>query len=213
LGRMPSIGRAMLHDIRQTVPNHELIESFDIAVTSPPYATALPYIDTQRLSLVWLGLSQAKAINSLEETLIGSREFRKSVQKQWIDRMQNNIDDLPAPVVDFCNQLQNALTNQDGFRRQAVPTLLYRYFVDMKQVFVNVHGLLKQNGKFCLVVGHNQTTIGGVKYSFDTPALLEQVAISVGWKAFELTQLQAYQRFSLHSQNAINQESLIVLMK
>jgi len=73
LGRMPSIGRAMLHDIRQTVPNHELIESFDIAVTSPPYATALPYIDTQRLSLVWLGLSQAKAINSLEETLIGSR--------------------------------------------------------------------------------------------------------------------------------------------
>jgi len=29
---------------------------FDMALTSPPYAMALPYIDTQRLSLIWLEL-------------------------------------------------------------------------------------------------------------------------------------------------------------
>ena len=36
--------------------NPDEFPRFDLAVTSPPYATALPYVDTQRLSIVWLGL-------------------------------------------------------------------------------------------------------------------------------------------------------------
>lgn len=213
LGRLPQTGQAILHDIRIEPTQSTLKESFDVAITSPPYATALPYIDTQRLSLVWLGLSPAKQINGLEETLIGSREFRKSVQKQWIERMRLNADSLPETISQFCNQLQSSLGASDGFRRQAVPPLLYRYFVDMKLMFINVNKLLKKGSKFCLVVGHNQTTIGGVKHSFDTPTMLVEVALSIGWKLQELTQLQAYQRYSLHSQNAINEESLIVLVK
>ena len=173
----------------------------------------MPYIDTQRLSLVWLSLSPANQINGLEATLIGSREFKKSVQNQWTIKMSQNDDNLPESIHQFCNLLQKSLGEQDGFRRQAVPSLLYRYFSDMKQMFINVHKLLKKDGKFCLVVGHNQTTIGGVKHSFNTPALLVEVALSVGWRHCESIQLQAYQRFSLHQKNAINEESLLVLAK
>jgi len=48
---------------------------FDIARTSPPYATALPYIDTSRLSLVWLKLTPPSKIKDLEYRLLGSREI------------------------------------------------------------------------------------------------------------------------------------------
>lgn len=37
---------------------------FDCAITSPPYATALPYIDTQRLSIVWLGLASPDEVKN-----------------------------------------------------------------------------------------------------------------------------------------------------
>ena len=40
---------------------------FDAAITSPPYVSALPYIDTQRLSLAVLGLIDATDIRSKEK--------------------------------------------------------------------------------------------------------------------------------------------------
>lgn len=203
--------KAILHDIRKTYSHFDYESYFDIAITSPPYATALPYIDTQRLSLVWLGLIESTQINPLEEKLIGSREFKKTVQKLWIERMLNNADSLPEEIAIFCIKLQNTLSISDGFRRQAVPSLLYRYFSDMQAAFRNVSKLIKNDGIFALVVGHNQTTIGGVKYNIDTPQLLTQVAENVNWEIVEITKLQAYQRYSLHSSNAINEESLIVL--
>ena len=56
---------------------------FDGVITSPPYANALPYIDTQRLSLVLLGLIDAKEIMAVDRTLIGSREIRSSIGSRW----------------------------------------------------------------------------------------------------------------------------------
>ena len=47
----------------------------DAAITSPPYATALPYVDTQRLSLCLLGLIPSSAIRTAERMLIGNREI------------------------------------------------------------------------------------------------------------------------------------------
>lgn len=206
-------GNAILHDIRQTqnIANYE--SYFDVAITSPPYSTALPYIDTQRLSLVWLGLIEAVQINPLEEELIGSREFKKVTFNRWLTRMQGNQDGIPNSMSAFCNGLQDSLLPTDGFRRQAVPSLLYRYFSDMQKMFSNVLYMMKNDGLFALVVGHNQTTIGGIKHRIDTPTLLAQVAEHIGWTVSEVTRLQAYHRYSLHSSNAINEESLIILKK
>ena len=49
--------------------------AFDAVITSPPYATALPYIDTQRLSLVLLGLIGADELRATEAALVGAREI------------------------------------------------------------------------------------------------------------------------------------------
>ncbi len=59
-------------DIRDAESLIDFVD-FDAAITSPPYATALPYIDTQRLSLIWLGFASPKEVKVLENNLIGSR--------------------------------------------------------------------------------------------------------------------------------------------
>lgn len=183
----------------------------DIAITSPPYATALPYIDTQRLSLIWLGLLEPKEIGLVESDLTGSREMRSQEKRRALDALQRNTEQLPDSEWRFCLSLQRELTSQDGFRRQAVPSLLYRYFVQMKKMFESTSKALKVNAPFALIVGHNHTVLGGRRFDIDTPGHLVSLANSVGWTTDEVTALQAYQRFGMHASNAVQAETLIVV--
>jgi site-specific DNA-methyltransferase (cytosine-N4-specific) len=69
---------ALLEDIRSNEIIKKYENQFDFFITSPPYATALPYIDTQRLSSVWLNLIDVSQIRNYEKILIGTRELTKS---------------------------------------------------------------------------------------------------------------------------------------
>ena len=55
-----------------TLPS--LVGKVDAVITSPPYATALPYIDTDRLSLIYLGLLPRDRHRALDMEMIGNRE-------------------------------------------------------------------------------------------------------------------------------------------
>jgi hypothetical protein len=184
---------------------------FDAAITSPPYATALPYIDTQRLSLVWVGLCKPNDILSLDADLIGSREFRGKGKSEWCAKLESNSENLPRPVVEFCIKLYKAVGVSDGFRRRAVPSLLYRYFSDMQKTFSSVRKFLKQKAPFALIIGHNRTTLGGKCFKIDTPSLLAEVAINTGWKVIENTPLETYKRYGINKNNAVLSETLMVL--
>ena len=184
---------------------------FDAAITSPPYATALPYIDTQRISLVWLELCNATEIGKLEASLIGSRELLKSEKNKWAEVIKLNGSDLPDEIFNLIIMMNNSLTEKDGFRKQAVPALTYKYFSEMKEMFVNVKKMMKEDALYGLVVGHNKTTLGGTEYNIDTPKLLAILAQSCRWNIEELFPLQTYKRYGLNSKNAINRETLIIL--
>lgn len=184
---------------------------FDCAITSPPYAMALPYIDTQRLSLVWLGLAKPSSILPLESELIGSRELRGTARQRFSTALKNNPLDLPRAQLKFCQSLDAALAAGDGFRRQAVPSLLYRYFASMKQSFAGVKRAMKKDAPFALVVGHNHTTLGGRRFDIDTPKHLADLAVSVGWSVEEMFPLQTYRRFGYHAANAVEAETLVLL--
>ncbi|MBS1530774.1 MAG: DNA methylase [Bacteroidetes bacterium] len=189
-------------------------ESFDFAITSPPYATALPYIDTQRLSLVWLNLINASQIKELESELIGSREFKmKLEQEKWNTNLHKNKLNLPESIHTFCKKLSNSLISSDGFRKKALPSLLYRYFYDMEVAFQSVYNQLKPEKYFALIVGHNHTMIGGKRTEINTPELLTFVGEKIGFQIEEVTKLEAYHRYGLNSSNAVQSESLIVFKK
>ena len=201
--------KAFTIDIRELEGNR----NFDVAITSPPYATALPYIDTQRLSLVWLGLCEPKEIATLQSQLIGSRELTVGVKREIEERLLANLDKLPREVVDLCVHLNESLIDTDGFRRRAVPTLLYRYFADMGKMFRSVLEVMKDGSAFALVVGHNHTVIGGKRYDINTPQLLVEVARSCGWIYEETIPLEVYSRYGLNQKNATEGEDLIIFRK
>jgi len=174
---------------------------------------ALPYIDTQRLSLVWLNLVPPSDILKLEAELIGSREIRGVSRSELTNRMTTNSGGLPEAQVTFCQMLQKGIGPDDGFRRKAVPSLLYRYFEQMQRSFRATYSMLKNGGRFALVVGHNHTVLKGERYDIDTPHHLANLAEYVGWHVDELLQLQTYQRYGYHTGNAVRAESLLFLRK
>lgn len=204
--------RAINIDCKKAVGHESLgAGTFDLALTSPPYATALPYIDTQRLSLVWLGLLAPSDVMLLEAELVGSREIRGAGKKTLLAILEGNEDKLPDTEASFCIQLQQALSETDGFRRQAVPRLLYRYFSAMSDVFASVRGLVKESSPFGLIVGGNHTVLGGTRFDINTPQHLANLATSKGWQHVETIPLQTYKRYGLHQNNATTIEALVIL--
>ena len=182
-------------------------------MTSPPYATALPYIDTQRLSLIWLELISPDVLRNAEELLIGSREAKITVLNSLNNELSNNKAKLPFEVIEYCRLLQDHISEDDGFRRKAVPLLLYRYFSDMVNSFVTIHNVMKRGGKYLLIVGTNRTTLGGTLFQIDTPRFLSQLATHAGWNIVEQLPLETYKRYGIHAANAVQSETLIVLQK
>lgn len=213
LEKKPALSKALLLDSRSiNMGNSELGKNkFDCALTSPPYATALPYIDTQRLSLVWLELLQPSEILRLEAQLIGSREVRGESKRQLLIDLKENRCGLPKQQVDYCCMLQSALSEEDGFRRQAVPLLLYRYFVGMAEVFKSMQLCVKNGAPFALVVGSNHTVLGKVRFDINTPQHLAEIAQSCGWVHEETVPLQTYQRYGYHMSNAVSSEGLVIV--
>jgi site-specific DNA-methyltransferase (cytosine-N4-specific) len=210
LGVAKSNSRAVVSDVR-SAKSVELGGHFDAAITSPPYATALPYIDTQRLSLVWLGLCDPEDTGPLDGALIGSREVKRREQLDLTQKLRDNAGGLPEPQADFCRGLAGALGAGDGFRRQAVPPLIYRYMVDMRDGFQTVASLLRKGAPYALIIGHNHTVLSGLRRDIDTPSHLASLAQSTGWLLQEAIPLQTYPRYGLHAVNAVGSETLLIL--
>ncbi len=184
----------------------------ELAITSPPYAMALPYIDTQRLSLIWLDLVTPADLPALQAHLVGSREFIGD-DASWNERLSGNADRLPTKALRFCRNLALSVGGSDGFRRKAVPQLLYRYLLGMREMFAEVANLLVPGARFYLVVGHNHTTLNGTRIDIDTPQLLTQLLDDTGLRVDRRLELQTYKRYGLHQRNAVNREELLVLQK
>lgn len=205
-------GKAILLDSRNLSPNTPGIDGlFDCALTSPPYATALPYIDTQRLSLVWLGLVPPEEILPLEARLVGSRESRGAERRELAGLLNSNAKGLPDDQVKYCTTLAAAIGEADGFRRKAVPGLLYRYFAGMAASFRSVRSIMRDGAPYVLVVGGNHTILGGRRFDIDTPAHLASLAESNGWRTREILPLQTYQRYGYHMNNAVAKEAMVIL--
>ncbi len=173
-------------------------------ISSPPYATALPYIDTDRLSIVLLGLAQARELGELEQILVGSREWKAQEQRFWAGSIAQNQELLPTEVAALCQRLAEA-QSEAGFRRRAVPGLLYRYFVRMRSALAAVSETMSQGDRAVFIVGANRTTTAdGESIAIETPALLAAVAEEVGFEVEEILGLDAFPRFGLHQANGID---------
>ena len=208
---------ALLGDIRRAfslLNKHSCTsrtKKFDGAITSPPYATGLPYVDTDRLSLVLLGLINAEDIQDTQRGLIGNREISKSERDSLLSAIGDNAANLPDNVIEFCRELKDAVDSGDGFRKRNSPAVIYKYFAEMAESFTQVRKLLKVSAPYALVVGVNRTTLGGKRFLINTPQLLIEIAAQTGFELDQLIKLDTYHRYHIHRANSINSEYLIIL--
>jgi len=211
LGRITSSQNAVLGDNREL---HGQIAKrrFDAVITSPPYETALPYIDTQRLSLVLLGHIPPTAIQSTEQALTGARDISPRERRDIEAHIVAGDAALPREVVDLCRELLGALAKKEnGFRRRNRPALVYRYFHNMAKFFTSLRNVTTPGAKVALVVGPSRTTLSGKEFIIDTPGLLGLVGEHCGFKLSMTVPMNTYPRYDLHQRNSIGSEVLTVL--
>ena len=200
--------------------DHRLVEpeQVDMVITSPPYATALPYIDTDRLSLLLLGLGNTRKIRRLDRSLVGSREFTFSEYKSLIDQLM--CDDgqkrgLPSELIEFLRYLHRE--NQPlgvGFRRRNLPALLYRYFLDMREALKEIYRVLRPKGQCYLVIGDNRTTLGtGQSIRIQTGHYLEGTARGLGFEIEEAIPITVTVEDRVHVKNAIKENLVLRFRK
>jgi Putative RNA methylase family UPF0020 len=185
-----------------------------LILTSPPYASALPYIDTDRLSLVALGMAGVPELRSLDRELVGSREWTRTEQRRWDARRTANADRLPRSIVRLLAKIERAQAGEDvGFRRAAVPALLYRYFASMGRTIDTWSRVLRPGESAVLIVGRNQTTAGGEAVEIPTSELLADVAATRQFEVREIVKLEAWPRYGLHSANGVLREDAVILTR
>ena len=188
--------------------------SVDLVITSPPYATALPYIDTDRLSLLVLfGLSSVER-RPLESGITGSREISPADRKR-LDASDVDGILLPRSSRDFLKMLRHRVSSdgEAGFRKQAMPSLLTRYLVDMSAALNNVHSVCRRGAELMIVIGDNRTELGGVQLGIPSTDLVDDIAQEQGFHALERIDISVTTENMLHQKNAITKNVVLRLRK
>lgn len=188
-------------------------DSIDFVLTSPPYATALPYIDTDRLSLLVLLGMTATDRRPLEQHLTGSREITAS-ERVLFEAELSRDNGLPENLLTFLRELHTTISQADvGFRRKNMPALLLRFFLDMKQVLGNVYWAMKQNSLATVVLGDNVTNVDGHPIVIPTTKLVESLGKSIGLELLEEIPITVTTEDLFHIKNAIKRNLVLVFRK
>jgi len=183
-----------------------------LLVTSPPYATALPYIDTDRLSLIVLGLLSRKDHRSREELMIGNRETLESQRQAMWDGYQAKRKELPESICSFIDDLaHHHHGDQVGFRRRNLPALLAKYFTDMADAMSSAKSLMKPGAYGFYVVGNNSTNVDGRRVEIPTDRFLWEIASKVGWNQEKLVSMELLPSRDIFRMNRGSAETILVL--
>lgn len=188
--------------------------SIDVIITSPPYATALPYLDTDRLSLCYLGLLPRPEHRLRDKFMIGNREVSERIRKDYWDQYIFGKSNLPVSVTSLIDKVHdlNAGTIV-GFRRRNLPALLSKYFFDMKEVIEGMKMALKPGHCAFVVVGNNHTIAGGQRVEIPTARLLQDIAALIGFEVAEPLQMDMLVSRDIFKGNAMASEEILVFRK
>lgn len=211
------IGQAVLGSSTQSesyLAMDDLGRSIDCVVSSPPYATALPYLDTDRLSLSAVFGLDRKQRTTIERTLIGSRETSKKETGRFEEMIDSGIsNDLPVSTQTFVQELLMAVRADPsaGFRRQQLPTVLWRYFLGISHVMHEIRPRMKRGSHLWFVLGNSHTKIGGKKWLVPTTREFIAIATATGFDVIEEIPITVTREDLAHSRHSITKNTIVHL--
>lgn len=186
----------------------------DAVITSPPYAAALPYIDTDRLSLIYLKLSGRRRHRNLDMTMIGNREITTGKRFEYWDYYGRNKEMLPAMTRSMIERIDRLNGDASvGFRRRNMAALLSRYFFDMRKTLQQLYRLLKCGGSVFIVIGNNRTKAGGEAVEINTADHLAKIGAELGFKLKDGLSMEMLVSRDIFKKNAVRSERIIRLEK
>lgn len=187
--------------------------TIDAILTSPPYATALPYIDTDRLSLLVIDGISSTERRPIENELTGSREIGPVDRRKF--EASDATTNLPKGCQNFVADLSRRLKNDSsaGFRKLNMPALLARYLLDMRMAIGTMHTACKTGGEVMIVIGDNRTEVGGKFLRIPTTDFLDEIATAIGFEPVERIDISVTIENYLHQKNAITENVVLRLRK
>ncbi len=147
----------------------------DLAITSPPYASAVHYVSVHKLEMHWLGLLGDMA--KLDGQIVGTSRAYADVYGPW--KPKTDIPEL--------RQVLGGLIEKE--KKSAY--IVYKYFEDMRRNFAEMNRVLKRSGRYCMVAGENTFR----KVKIPTYAILARIALRSG---FEVKAVYAYDVINRH---------------
>jgi site-specific DNA-methyltransferase (cytosine-N4-specific) len=188
----------------------ELQGAVDLVITSPPYATALPYLETDRLSLIVLGLLPRKNHSETEHHMVGTREISEKKRRDaWIS-YEARRSELPIGISSLIDQI--ALSNHNegvGFRRRNLPALLSMYFLSMLDAMRSAHALMKPKSFGYYIVGNNSTEVSGKKIEIPTDNFLFELGAAAGLKPIEKIPMELIASRDIFRENRGSSETIL----
>ena len=137
--------------------------TFDLALTSPPYANAVDYPRTHQLEMYWLDLADG-SLAELKKQHVGTESVKSEHYKK-----------LHTIGVEEADNVLKKIYEIDARRSY----ICYKYLSDMVQNMKEVHRTLKKGGRYVIVVGNNVVR----NQKFETwrylMSLSEQIGFSV----------------------------------
>jgi DNA modification methylase len=130
---------------------HIKSETIDLIITSPPYVTSYEYADLHQLTLLWFGDDPGhfKKWHRFSNDFIDFRRnfIGTSSKKKRGGHFNSYIGEkIVSDLVEIERPLAIDVAN---------------YFWDMKKAFAEMHRVLKEGGKACVIIGN--TSLRGVE--------------------------------------------------
>ncbi len=147
----------------------------DLAITSPPYASAVHYVSVHKLEMYWLGM--ISETSALDSKLIGTARAYLSEYGDWEPYV--SIEELRSVLAELM------------VRDKKSAFIVFRYFDDMRRSIAEVNRVLKRRARYCLVVGQNRFQ----KVDIPTYRILARIAMRCG---FEIERVLVYDVINRH---------------
>ncbi len=150
-------------------------DSVDLAVTSPPYASAVHYASVHKLEMYWLGL--LKDLAELDGRIVGTSRAYVDEYRPWEPRTK--VPELRSVLDELVEKEKKSAY------------IVYKYFEDMRRNLCEVNRVLKRRGRYSIVVGENSFQ----RVRIPTYAILAKVAAGAG---FELKEVFVFDVINRH---------------
>jgi len=174
----------------------------DAIVNSPPYSTALDYIDFDRPQLTILDL--AGSLDELGEKMIGIPR-----QSFYPNYLLTEIEEEKEDFSVLCTYAKEIIRTLIDNGRKDAGLRTYKFYVDMYKTLKEMHRILKPQAKSAIIIGNNNYKINEDYIEIKNDQVLWELGEKIG---FEIDTVITRELEKTSSGN-IRYESVVVLQK